>query len=1805
MKLNWLMFKQGIKSMFKQKIQFFVVIVLTFLAVFFLTTTNALTMRLNQAYDRVVANYDKFDYTYTRKASEGELNSSKMGFLPILDFIPDQNNYIYDDQTNEQKFSSFNLLLTNSGYGEENNTFITKTFESQEFENLVLTGSNAIFDTYASYFISTTADEQRYYGNSSVFDYSKGINTFSEGSKDGTDNAREFAGNLTNMLYQNFRTELASETHLESFSKSLFYKNWVKEKYKVIDSPSNGAIGVVGTIPAGWDYSGGTYNEIEVYILNALESVAYFVVEEMKNLFTSGFSQNMKEVVLPWDEEGPAGDKEKIALFLDRYNQIADENMTIKLWKVDYTDQQGIWLNEQVDIGNYNKELFYEYLTGKTTSQYQEPINSNFVISEENKSYLYNGKVSDIVDNKPTTSIITDGLRGMANPMSVSSSWDQEQPLDGLRSSDKTLPLEKLAVGQKYESEFNAKKYNYTDRNYLNKNIYSMDMMHQEFAAEQAGLDIITREEAFMYDKNTKTNVRFVIVDDEDAFNYEVMAGLPAMASNEVVISQQFAFKNGYSVGDRIKIGNLYFIISGFGADALTYYPMVDPEVPASDIKNSVIVYSPKSVLQNIIAAGSEKDVIFSTMFFLNDKDEDASKNETRAKVSKYEVLLQNDKKSLQKLNMLANSEDVSAFENFEGINKIKDFEETNFNLNWTLQPTIINIVTIISLVSSIFILIMAFTTIVFAIKKSIDNNSSQIAYLKSMGTNSYKISLSYLGYSIIIGLVVVPIAWVGGGLFQEVLSKIFSMYFSSTLYEFVFEPKMISILIILFGGGALLFSYLIALYLTSRNLLKIKGEVRKSSRFSKVKLQSKFASNLPFSFKFPVKLATRGWKQIFMITGVTFISTIVISISAAVPSVLDIYIKNATKYFNYQNAYTMNQPIVNLPTSKPSLNPWEGLPTTESLYVDPIQYTEGTDPNGNPISSFKEATDIYFDNVKYYNDSVGDNNIYPLIMGDANNPQWFEQYALSGDLSTSTKEDGELPPELLFRYVVPLLGHIPNLNGVTITPGTFERINNYFWNANIDPMTGKEYTPQNEWDVKSKQVKNAGALFNQILPLLIDMIKDTDLGQEIEISESSSWKEALILLAMSFLPNTGQQFLKDSPNRASQFVIGLNVENYTPGQETLATELVANVGNEEKLMPITGTKAGQTIYKIDEISQENINSTFIKDGETITQLETLFESNGTKKPQTPIKMSNGFVIYDPSKPDTLNIPAITNLMSETQYNLDDGISINSIANASLKIGNEKFIPTNAWIYDNRELTQNDNPEVSELFGENANNKKTSMNGDWIKASDIDPNKISHSKELEFSDNESASKNAAFSNSASWFISTALEGNEMSAESIHYELRPYYHYNNLKLFVPNELVESANLLSGNGNPKGIINDKELAWTKNARAWAGTDITYDKLPESVQAAWGEEYNGDTFTWIAPFNLNFSTKSDQQFGSLTQITDISKSTFWADQAIRPTGTGVTIEVNDQLPSFLKNVNVKSLESVDTYNGDFTLVDQDILNLLTGRSISKYIPVDYDFYGDYKRTLQGTNLPKGLEIPVFDMKTPTQLVDELNNSKTFYMEEKLIEQGYENPFDYAIQNRDFTQKYSAYTEPFGVTGGFKGVLKDTPGIFAIQGQGGEDDVMSRLSILYNTVDLAGNELGLIITMSESIMAISIFLIIGIILIAVLIISIMVDVYVMIYQKFIVTMRALGYGKRRIIINALGISSGFGFVAIFGGYFLGILSISGILTLLQLFGIYIPMLIYWWVPFVVVGGVLLIFVLSCLLSMIKPFKIKLTSLM
>ncbi|WP_167373314.1 ABC transporter permease [Mesoplasma tabanidae] len=1798
--------------MFKFKIQFIVVILLSFFASFYLASTTSLNSRMNRSYDDIVRSYEKFDYSYSTKASESNLSTSSKTLLPILDLIPNSTNYF--KQNNKIIHDSFNVVLNDHGFTENgyNENIITKTFfENQKPTNTIKDiwnlknewtwGRMSVVesDPFKGTFDYVSQNYQTNFG-SNIDKYSGAdyFNTFSS-----------FTYLIVKALSETLYNELKNDSPDESFANSLIYKYWKENDYKVdknfksIKLESFNKEDMHSTL---WydEYKKqvSSLGEFQVYVYNALETVAYFITYQINQFLTNSYSRTTKHMSsFDWSTAGN-NDVEKTTRYVKEFNTIADKNKEMKIFvklqlpnQGEQTITGGDLTSEQ--IWNYNKELTFEYIFGAPLEE-NEKINSDFIVGDISTTYQLKANDSNIIASK--LKVENNGLRGLANPVTVA--MDESINEYSFSTINLLNPWEKNNLGEKWENQNTGKKYSYEfDSNkyktmYDWANIYSHNVFHQTMAAEVNEIELYLREEAFMYDRTSKTNFRFVILDDNYDYNFKVTAGLPVMQSNEIVISQQYAFKNGYSVGDAIKIGNSNFIISGFGSDALTYYPLVDPEIPLSDVANSVIVYAPKYIVEKVMKDGSEKDLSFTTYYFI--KDALKEKETLSKRMSIYDSVLFSNKSKLSE-SFEDSQNDSLNFGDKKSINEIKNFEKTYFNLNWTLQPKMLEIVTIVSIVTSILVLLMSFVSIIFGIKKTIDHNSNQIGFLKAKGVDSYRLSLSYIVYSIILFFIVVPLAWLSAGFFQEIITKLFATYFSTTLYEFVFDYKILLVLLILFGIGSLILSYLIAFILVSKDVLKI---INKESQQGKARnwlpRKLNIINIMDFKFRFPLKIALRGSKQIAMISVTVLITAFVITISILTPSMLNVYIRDAGKYYTYNNQYIMNDELTGLPTAKTSLTASRGLPTTESLYQEPKTLL-GT-------SSRDQISDIYFDNNKYYVDSSWDSNMFPpILMGEGwtngewkTDLNWTEKWFF--DDKVKTKDD----TSKLLKMAMPVIGQLGNLNGITISAGSFEKLASYVWNTDINPNTGYSYfhnqainetTKRNVWEMKKNSAKGSIEFIQMALQIAMEALaqsNDESGLPTIERPNDTTWKEDLILLALAFLPNVGQQYLKDSPNRASQFGISINAENYTPGIETLSTDVQTKINN--NVVNINGLKDNQTVYNLDSINDEKV---FIKDQETLNKLNLLFNDKENYN-GGDIKLSTGFKVYD-SNSKVLTVPVVTNLKSVKQQGLNNKVNIQGMNYKTLSIGG-KTLPKNAWVYDNREITAN-----KKLFSKDFNMQNEA---DWINPSSIDPSKLTYSKQFEYDNDGNIT---AINDQSKWFINSLIS-DQYDINGLDFELRPYYHYNNLKLFVPKNITDIDSLLNGKyANTNKTSKNSASDWRSNIDIWHGT-VQQRDIPEEVKKAWGTEFaNEQEWEWISPFSLNYSKKitDPNRKGWIQSIdTDLQQIYTWASDKIVSSGSSseAVISTSDALPSFLNGVNMQSVDTIETYNGNIIIADQDILNLLTNKSTEKYLPVDYDFYGEAIAEVPDGKITNGDHtITMNHMRTPIEQLNMMREHKNFYMKNDLIEKykiNDQEAYRKVLQNRDFNSKFSAFDEAFGVTGGIKGTMVDSPGVFALQGS--SKSIESNLGMSYNKVDLVSTQLGMIISISESILLVALFLITGVIIISILVITIISDVYIMKYHRFMVTMKALGYSNKEVVVNTILIPSIIATVFVITGYIIGKWLLGVLMVEAQKFGVFIPLITNWWATPVILLGILLMFIIAFIFSLRKPLKDELKSL-
>lgn len=146
--------------------------------------------------------------------------------------------------------------------------------------------------------------------------------------------------------------------------------------------------------------------------------------------------------------------------------------------------------------------------------------------------------------------------------------------------------------------------------------------------------------------------------------------------------------------------------------------------------------------------------------------------------------------------------------------------------------------------------------------------------------------------------------------------------------------------------------------------------------------------------------------------------------------------------------------------------------------------------------------------------------------------------------------------------------------------------------------------------------------------------------------------------------------------------------------------------------------------------------------------------------------------------------------------------------------------------------------------------------------------------------------------------------------------------------------------------------------------------------------------------------------------------------------------------------------------------------------------------------------------------------------------------------------------------------------------------------------MGIMYNGIDLVSTQLGIIVNVSESILLIAMFLITGVILIALLVITIISDVYIMKYHRFMVTMKALGYSRKEITLNTLLIPIFFAFGFVLMGYLIAKIILSSLMFSLESSGVFIPVATNWWATPLILVIIATMFVVAFIISLRNQWK-------
>ncbi|ATZ17040.1 ABC transporter permease [Williamsoniiplasma luminosum] len=1773
MKGQFLIFKSGFKGIFKYKIQLLIIITLSFFATFFLMSTDSFISRLNQTYNDVVANVEKYDYEYERKFNKSSFATDNLAFVPLLDFVNTDYNEIQNDGNTTTQLN-FNLSSFDG-----NDNFITKTFSSPEFmdvykEQLFSHEDQNYLGYYGVYYNhDPESGDKEFILPEITYDFGKNYENFAFRSRyndEFSPRLKKYIEPAIELLTKNFKSEYLKNLTNEktNMQNTLFYKTLVK--YGVNENNFNQ---IISSKYANVNESNITnkisekdlFLGLNTYLYNAFESLIQYTIYqtaqlalEIRNQFESEHLTNDPKLLNP-------------KFYVDAFNKKffvendLDELPKFKLIKHFY--------DREFALDQYAVTA-YEYIFGK---KYQfknnEPNdikhNEQYIVNDENPTYSKEIRIGE--DNSDSNKFANDvykkGLRGQTNPLKAIENENEE--IIGASQVATTKVWEKLRDNKTLLSQANGLSGNYNDWKIENRNLFSMDYLHQKMAADLVDIDLYLRQEAFMYDVSTKKSFRFAILDQDFDYNFKMIAGLEPMTASEIVISQQFALKNNIKIGQKLNIGKSQFIVSGFGSDSLSYYPITDLQLPTTDIQNSAIVYVNKETLNLIANNGNADDLTWSNYFFIKDKKTPKTlKSETetlKQKITSYNGWLFTDPTKLNINTSIINKNPLQlSLEDANQINRIVDFNKTNFILNWSLQPSIVKTLNIFVYVVSVIILMMVVISLIVTIKKSIDNNSKQIGYLKSMGYKSREIALSYTGYGIVIALIVVPLAFVASGFFQEVISIMFSSYFATTLYEFRFNPKMLGVAFVAFGIVSTLISYLIAYFYTRKDILKLfhSTDNHKVMKYNESNSLHVVFNKLSFNVRFASKISTRGWKQVSMILIGIFVSTFVVTLATAIPSIMNNYIKDANQYLKYKNSYRLESPISNMPLTKKAISANHGITRTEQVY-------------SQLPKEIKDSQLTYYDDYRYYNDGNNNTSLFaPLIYNgsgkefDSSKLNWSEEHVYKKALESQNeiKNDGLTDTSGFLGFLTNSVANgLFNLNGVNISLGSFEKFMGYLMHSQINPQTNQKFE---SFEKRKEMIDKTNAIFKGLIPTLLGMLSgDLNLGE----IPTDDWKEAVIQLIFTFIPNSGQKYLKDSENRKSQFTFGSGYETYTPNQETLSTNIKFAYDNGDENIDIIGLKENQSAFNI---KKYNLNNTLL-DAKVLKQLQDVIDGNIEPR---DIKTSTGFELYN-AKTKTLSIPVASNLQSDRTFNLDrqDLADVKFetsklIYTPKKQISNtneENIVPANAWIYDDRDWSS---------INKNEKNEKN----EWLKAADLDVNKINYSLSID---------EKGLVQEAPMFAQASVnENGELVSE-----IRPFYSYNNLKLFFPKNKVDMETYTLG--LEKAALarkNEDSSKWINNISTWYG-DVKQKDVPEIVKKAWNED--GDYF-YIAPYSLQYYANYSQGLHGKTDIKTIGDGVApWIHYGFGRDSKPLHLKNVKTLPKNINQINVKKTSTIDSYNSDLVVADQDLINLIYGYSNNKYIPLTYNGFGQKITNTEETEISMYENISVQDyFSKPT--------NELLFANDELKEQGLD-PLKTLTQNSWFNNKYSNFTELIGVTTGVKFGNNEKPGINIISKIFDKwKDPSDALKLAYSDIQLASSKLGIVVTVTETILAFSVFIISGIIIIATLIITVITDIFVMRYQRFMTVMKAMGYSKWYIIKSSIGITFIVNLMAIGLGILTGIMFAKSLLHLASNLGILIPYVLDLWIIPLIIGIILITFTISIIISLRKPLSEKPTVL-
>ncbi|QBQ07870.1 ABC transporter permease [Spiroplasma gladiatoris] len=1783
----WLYLKQGLKGVYKFKIQFYVIVILTFISSLILGISLSASTRIINNYKEIVPKMEKFDYVATREV--GTVNNKDSKTVPLMDFIDfqflakkystqpatsDLNsgvgynfNLISVDKestnlTGEAKKGKdkFSLQKINDGLKEQylknyQETFISKSFEDDSLRS-------ELFNLLSSDNFLETIFHYEYQQFSGVIEYKDTYDKFKKLKISSTTKYADFVDGSTIANNENF-----------NFKKVVF-ENFIVKGIQILksnflnDLKSRASYLKGTTFDKLWEIGIINDNNIDTLFDKSTNSLKNDSVSKYDLYLQTAFTTLLGQIINSAidyvqyyiDEAISEVSKVNADKIID--NELLKNQFNIVDNKKDnsgfnYYDKT----NNQIIANTLFTFIFgnkYNNQTSSKVEQSQKINNMQYNVEGQNFQVPYLQQIDldyDLMHKEDSinyqnyycyskTDKFTRGLRGSLNQLIVT--LNNNKPTGSVGRMDVLKLLKFEERGSSLNENLVSEKgfFSFANRNELNRNSINdikLFYLKSQISAEATNVKVENRAEMNFSDAQQEKKYRLIVLDDLWKSRLTVVSGSYPKADNEILINPQYAKANKIKLGSSISIGGSTFIISGFGVDPLTFFPVSDASVPIPNSKKGLIAFGTESTLSKIITSDYGK---FTTKYlntFVTSKQDKKHKNASYDMLNYYSNMMSNEsylyqsynakQKVAEQTNNKKDFKDAQSYiDSFNiGFEKFSTFNDSSLSYNWTVAPKITQIFQVFSYSAASIIALIALAATLIGIKKTIQLNAGEITILKAMGARSSSIAVSYISYGIISCFLIVPIAWVISAFCQEAIVSLLISYTGGAYWQATFDWEAILASFSIFGVLTIGVSYYVAYRLVKKPVLEIAVDASLEKEHKILnKLKKLLTFKRSFSSRFSTELAINGFSKTLLTAITIFLNTFLISGVMAIPGIVKKTLSEYYKNVNYQNSMDNIGVVGNAPLSKTSLSAWKGVESYEDQYIDTKSKLEADiGMVGKTTSSVQP---------------ISEHSVIPKVLISESKTNSLSYDWAYNVVTEGLKDESGNPiaDSNVISYIASFFGNnLVQMIGKSISIEDIQLL--------LDWIIHSDNEKYQNLDARKEKILQFSSLLSNGLPAIIKT-----LFSSIDIESSNGqWKQKIIDVILAQTPAYVRNYVNKSQNRINQYRFGWNFNSYIPTVDSMYTKV--NMKSNLKPTTITGLDKTQTALKI----SQKANNIFFTN-EDIKKIQDILYGNVVQNEDLVI---NNIKVYD-AQNKKISIPALVNNESNIIYKFEDN-QIKNLKTDQTRLTLAKDganIPNSAWKYDDRDY---------QLY----KNKSLTKENSWLDPASLSNSKFTYSPVFR-GDSENEVGDGFYTkgfdryNSAKKMVDNTygfynLESKVVNGqETLNAEIRPYYQYDNMMLFIPMERYEEF---------KEIINQGNAI---NRDAWYG-EVSSDKVPEDTKKDWNSilGYSSNKFMWIRPYSLYFepvktySKPKENLTGAETKDLTTIRTNF-IQYAFARTNNPISI-TNDYEIEWNKlskgNVNEISLlnyENVGVYGESVIIADQSLVNLVNGYNVSRYIPFEFS-YEDKSKPSGQYDAGDGTMIDTYKLNKPESQIDPANKEKWVFGD---------NDFEKSIRpNMWYNGSFSNAIEPYFIS---------TQASFAMDPNIGDYSVNGPNNFLA-TVELKdykflGDQKNLINQISNLVITIGTFFIVFMIIVSTLSIILISDIYVNQYKRFMVVMKALGYSNREVITYT------FKFVTIWSLILFALATALSYLTVylamhfISLYVISIPMGFVWWTPLV-----------------------------